>query len=210
MLTEFTGSTEIFVRLILPKFVLESRMSEIDTLNTIDELFSKFSQREAIRSLAWLNAKYGDRGKANASNPSMRRNRETMEFLDSLDLSPPDAQSAKEFIDHNKPENNKMKCLLAVYYIEKIIEEHPISLNHVFTFFKVLGWKIPADLSNTLHQTAADGYLLTSQASDLALTPHGISGVEDIHSDLEIYRTIDLGVAPSYDDIDIGKHLIRG
>ena len=54
-----------------------------------------------------------------------------------------------------------------------------ITVNHVYTFFNAVGWEVPSDLANTIHQAGSVGYLRTSNTSDLWVEDYGYEIIED-------------------------------
>ena len=58
-------------------------------------------------------------------------------------------------------------------------EVSPITVDHVFTCYRIAGWKIPPDLANSLRLTASKkGYIDTANSQNILLANHGINRVE--------------------------------
>jgi hypothetical protein len=95
-----------------------------------------------------------------------------------LNLSPKGKKSAAQFAAEKKPANAKQKCVVAVYYLRDIVGLTAISVSSIYTFFKALGWPLPANLKNMLSQAGTDGWLDTSNFEEIQLTTIGENLVE--------------------------------
>ena len=149
-------------------------MDDLDALKAISERLEKLSSDERGRVLAWLNGKYGS-GASAASEPSYSgkpvsdpkpalkakspqktakkyKNKSIISMDKSLNLSPSGKKSAAQFSSEKLPSNVMQKCVVAVYYLRDVLELEKITVSAVYTVFKTLGWPIPSDLKNTLHQ----------------------------------------------------------
>ena len=70
------------------------------------------------------------------------------------------------------------KITVAVYYLKEEAGEPAVSIDHVYTCFKWMKWKLPNDLTNTIHQAGSKGFLDTRAGNSLQLTPLGENLVE--------------------------------
>jgi len=68
--------------------------------------------------------------------------------------------------------------VVALYYVANTLKIEQVSIDHIYTFFKAANWPVPADLPNTLHQAGTEGWLDTSDAKDIKVTPIGENLVE--------------------------------
>lgn len=101
-----------------------------------------------------------------------------------LDLRPKDKMSLPEFAEGKAPKNNYDKNVVSVYYLRQIAGTEAVGVDHVFTCYREMGWREPADLANSLQQTASKmGYLDTAIRDDIKLTPAGRN-----HVDLDLPR----------------------
>ena len=96
-----------------------------------------------------------------------------------LDLRPKGKTSLRGFAESKKPNNNDDKNVVSVYYLRLIADINTISIDHVFTCYREMGWREPTDLANSLATTASKkGFLDTSKGEDIKLTPTGRNHVE--------------------------------
>jgi len=96
-----------------------------------------------------------------------------------LDLKPKGKTPFDEFANQKKPQSNREKCALAVYYLGHELGLTDITMNHVFTFFKNMKWRGPADLEGTLYYTASqDGWIDTSDMKSIKTTAMGQNLIE--------------------------------
>ena len=96
-----------------------------------------------------------------------------------LDLRPKGKTSLTEFAESKEPKNNDDKNVVSVFYLRRIADTETVSIDHVFTCYREMGWREPANLANSLAITASKkGYLDTSTLEDIKLTPAGRNHVE--------------------------------
>lgn len=96
-----------------------------------------------------------------------------------LDLRPKDRTSLRDFARSKEPKNNDDKNVVSVYYLRLIADIEVVSIDHVFTCYRAMGWREPKDLANSLALTASKkGFLDTSTREDIKLTPTGRNHVE--------------------------------
>ena len=96
-----------------------------------------------------------------------------------LDLRPKDKTSLTEFVESKEPKNNDDRNVVSVFYLRRMTDTETVSMDHVFTCYREMGWREPADLANSLAITASKkGYLDTSTLEDIKLTPSGRNHVE--------------------------------
>lgn len=174
-------------------------VSELDAMKLIDDSLSGISDpptRDRILKWAW--AKF-------ASSPSIPmaeaesvlcpekvekgahkkvakgpvKGKVTHAMVKTLNLKPNGKKSFNEFVEEKKPSSNLEKCVIAVHYVANVLNESPVSADHVYTCYKIQGWRIPSDLDNTLAYTASQkAWIDTSNMSDIKLTTHGDNLVE--------------------------------
>ena len=96
-----------------------------------------------------------------------------------LDLRPNGKTPLLEFAESKEPKNNYDRNVVSVYYLRRIADTEIVSIDHVFTCYREMGWREPADLANSLALTASKkGFLDTSTSKDIKLTPTGRNHVE--------------------------------
>jgi hypothetical protein len=100
-------------------------------------------------------------------------------IIKNLNLRPKGKISFKDFVAEKRPPANLQKCTVAVYHLQHKLGLKGIGVNHVFTCYKEVGWRVPPNLSNTLSVIASiRGWLDTSNKEDIKTTTHGENLVE--------------------------------
>ena len=96
-----------------------------------------------------------------------------------LDLRPKGKTSLAEFVESKEPKNNDDRNVVSVFYLRRMAGIDMVSIDHVFTCYREMGWREPADLANSLATTASKkGYLDTSTLENIEITPSGRNHVE--------------------------------
>ena len=162
--------------------------SEGDAIKAIDDAMGSVDEGTRGRITTWFNSKFGGLAPPKQSaqaerkapslpkgpkTPTPKKSKIVLKQIKDLDLRPKGRPSAIDFAASKQPTNAKQKCTLAVYYVSRVLELEPISVGHVYTFFKELSWPTPSDLMNTLHQAGSEGWLDTANAEDLKVTTRG-------------------------------------
>jgi hypothetical protein len=182
-------------------------MDEIEAMSVIAERLEKLAEDERGRVLAWAYAKYSGavlplvkplggaaapsaagsalspasaKGPAKSdAKPKLGKKAKSIIAMDkTLNLTPQGKPSAVQFAEEKAPSNAYQKAVVAVYYLRDTIELPAITVQSVFTFFKTVGWPVPADLKNTLQKAGSEGWLDTAKADDIKLTSMGENVVE--------------------------------
>jgi len=95
-------------------------------------------------------------------------------LVDNLNLRPEDKMSFKEFVEKKKPTTNWEKGVLAVFYLSHELGLQDVTLDHVYTCFVEVGWRIPYDLANTLQVAASKwAWLVTADMDSIQITARG-------------------------------------
>lgn len=179
-------------------------VSEIDALKTIDEALFGLTDADARnRVLEWAWKKFsshlappidkdtkvppsGKRKKLarKASGPKGKgktkaKAKPSLSLVKDLNLKPEGKKSLDEFSDIRKPNSHYEKSTVAAYYLKHELDLPAITESHVYTCFKHMKWRVPANLSNTLAYTASHfGWLDTSNLQDIKVTTMGENLVE--------------------------------
>ena len=177
-------------------------MDEIEAMKVISEKLEKLNEEERTRVLAWAVAKFATgqvaspsasqtiqpatsaatqlkTGKKSTAKAKTGKKAKTIISMDkSLNLSPSGKKSAAAFANEKSPTNAMQKGVVAVYYLREFIALEKVSVSAVYTFFKTLGWPLPADLANKLQQAGSQGWLDTSDRENIKLTSMGENLVE--------------------------------
>ncbi len=175
-------------------------VSELDAMKAIDEALSGITDpptRDRILKWAW--AKFSPIppvpiDSSTETSPSINipqkkktskkiaKPKSTPTLVKDLNLKPSGKKSFEEFAKEKSPSSDPEKCTVCVYYLINELNQSPLSVNHVFTCFKNIGWRVPADIESTLYWTASQkGWLDTSNMSDIKVS---ISGSNLIEHDL--------------------------
>ena len=176
-----------------------NEITEVAAIQELDKVLGQIKDPEVLdRVLKWAWARFSPtphsmedtgpgavagrkritRKKADSSKGRDKR-KTTLTLNKGLDLAPAGKVSLKEFVKQKNPTNNAAKCAVAVYYLNRIAEKHSVDRNDVYTCFKVVGWRVPANLDNTLYWTASqEGWLDTSDMSNITITTHGENLIE--------------------------------
>ncbi len=174
-------------------------MKETEAMQKIEEVLEAVELADARdRVLTWAWSKYhSQRGSiplgTSQARMSARRTARTASgnskakakrahvptFNKQLNLKPDDKPHIDAFAGERKPKSNAEKCVVAVYYLSRVLEKTPADTDSVYSCFKVMGWKPPADLANALQWTASQrGWLDTSDMAGIEVTPLGEYFVE--------------------------------
>jgi hypothetical protein len=173
-----------------------STLTEIDALKVVDDALAQLEDQAARnRVLQWAWAKYstqsaptseGQRPAGSRTERGARRSRKTKKvaklspsIVKDLNLRPEGMQRFADFASEKKPTTNQEKCVVAVYYLSHMLNVSGISIDHVFTCFKDVNWRVPSDLYTTLLTTAhRTGWLDTSDTNNIRATPRGENVIE--------------------------------
>ena len=107
-----------------------------------------------------------------------KTNSTTYQIISSLNLKPKGKKALTDFYSEYSAKNNFENNLLFVYYMEKILEEQHIGINHINTCYKEVKKKGP-----NIYQSLADtkkhkGWIETRNMNNLKITTQGDNYVE--------------------------------
>lgn len=177
-------------------------MTEIEALKTIDEVLAGLDDNATRdRVLRWACHKYtactpppafgADHGimpNPSAKEPPAKtkgKSRAKTNFAASpsivrdLNLKPKGRDPFEKFAAQKKPHSNQHKCVVAVYYLRHELDLSPITVDHVYTCFKHMRWRVPSSLANTMaYVSSVHGWLDTRNMGDIKLTTIGENLVE--------------------------------
>lgn len=179
------------------------KVSEIDALKAIDDALSGLDDPEARnRVLAWAWKKFSSKPapaadedlesaetttttkkpkkKASGAKGKVKgKAKASLALVKDLNLKPKGKKSLDQFVEGKKPSSHYKKCTVSVYYLKHELSLSAITESHVYTCFKHMKWRIPANLSNTLAYTSSHhGWLDTSNLQDIKVTTMGENLVE--------------------------------
>ncbi len=176
-------------------------MTEIDALKSIDEILAGLDDSATRnRVLHWACQKYTVGSPAAvvgteprvASNPAKASpvkakgksrakasSTASLSIVRDLNLKPKGKDSFDQFATKKNPDSNQHKCVVAVYYLRHELNLTLITVDHVYTCFKHMQWRVPTSLANTMaYVSSVHGWLDTRSMGDIKLTTIGENLVE--------------------------------
>lgn len=178
------------------------KMSEIDVLKAVDNALSELDDLAAReRVLSWACKKFASTltpadvlGGGEVKHSAKRAKKKTvasakakgkakvkapLAFAKDLNLKPKGKKSFDDFVIEKKPNSIYEKCTVATYYLKHELGLPAVSASHVFTCFKHIKWRVPADLLNSLAYTASHyGWLDTSDMEGITVSVMGENLIE--------------------------------
>ena len=180
-----------------------SPISEIEAIKNLDDTLSDLQDpatRDRVLQWAWdkfasktkpqtsqIELEQGGHAKKNKKTKiskaakktkSSSKNKSVPTLIKDLNLNPSGKKSFKLFVEDKQPISNQEKCTIAVYYLLHELEIESVSINHIFTCYKNVNWRV-GDIYNIVGLTASrKGWLDTSNSNDIKITPHGENLVE--------------------------------
>jgi len=179
-----------------------TQQDEFLALQKIDEIISIITDQDCRdRIIHWIISKYASENIKNAQetkesiiksghkkpkNKIESRTRHgkkgikvTLSIDKSLNTRPKGKASLQEIVATKKPETDREKVVVCVYYLIKILDLTSVNQNHVYTCYKHINWRLPYNLPNVLRWVASQrGWLDTSNLQDIKITTHGENLVE--------------------------------
>jgi hypothetical protein len=176
--------------------------TEIDAITTLDNILSQLHDpvmRDRVLKWAWDKfatkplpslelsvLDMNDRRPATKKKAKKVRKAKTSSkaklrpsIVKDLDLNPKGKKPFKDFVQEKQPATNQEKCAIAVYYLRRELGLKTVSTDHVYTCYKNVVWRIPADLYNVLLLTASrKGWIDTSNTNSISVTTQGENLVE--------------------------------
>jgi hypothetical protein len=171
-------------------------LNEIDVMRVIDDSLSQISDEPTkARILKWVLAKHSKdikpvveeivipeskkKRKMEKTKQPSKKSKKTLSIIKELNLSPKGKTPFPEFIKEKQPSSDQEKCVASVYHLQRNLELEGISVDHVYTCYKIMHWRVPADLENTITVTASQkGWLDTTNRKDIKITTHGENLIE--------------------------------
>jgi hypothetical protein len=177
---------------------VDTKLSEADVIKTLEEKLSALEDNSARqRVLRWAVDRFATPASTSSTPPPVvvpqpaavvkkppksggkPAASPALAIIKDLNLKPTGKTSFKDFVAAKGPASNQERCLISVYYLKNEVGLTRVGANHVYTCFKVEGWRVPADLVNTLQYAASQsGWFDTKDREDIKLTTHGENHVE--------------------------------
>jgi hypothetical protein len=100
--------------------------------------------------------------------------KQTFAWDKALDLAGNGSQTFKMVATQKAPSNALEKCLVAVYWLTRLSDSSvPATIDQVYTCFKHMDWRVPANLANSLQKAGSKGWLDTQKREDLRVVVQG-------------------------------------
>lgn len=100
------------------------------------------------------------------------------QYIQTLNLKPSNKQSLIDFSSEYDAKSNFEHNLIFVYYLEKILNEKNISVNHLYTCYKELGIKVPNIYQSITDTKKHKGWIETKDTNDLKVPIAGENHLE--------------------------------
>ena len=118
-------------------------------------------------------------GKTAATLTKKASSKSSPSLVGDLDLRSDGKKALQDFVTEKKPKSQAEQCTVAVYYLRHILEVQTVNVDHVYTVFKAMKWRLPANLTNRMQQVkTTKGWLDTSNMSAIDTTTVGENYVE--------------------------------
>jgi RNA polymerase subunit RPABC4/transcription elongation factor Spt4 len=106
-------------------------------------------------------------------------NATSYQIVPSLNLKPKDKKSLTDFYSEHSVKTNYEHNLLFIYYMNKIIEEQNITINHIYTCYKEVKVKVPNNIYQSLVDTKNHKrWIETKDMNNLIVTTGGENYIE--------------------------------
>lgn len=174
-----------------------SPVSEIDAIVTLENTLSQLDDPSVRdRVLRWAWDKFASKPMPSVEGPddiskparaksTIKKNakgsvkrKTSLSIVKDLNLNPDGKKSFKDFALEKLPSTNEKKCTVALYYLSHELGIENITINHIFTCYKNVNWRV-ADLYNVLTLIASrKGWADTKSMENIVITTHGENLVE--------------------------------
>ena len=115
---------------------------------------------------------------AKGAKPRRKGSRQTKVIKD-LDLRPKGKKSLADFVKEKSPDSNHDKHAVALYYLSNIAGISPVTIDHVFTVWREVGWKLPPEFATSMRLSATKKrFFDTGDSDNLRLLNPGVNRVE--------------------------------
>jgi hypothetical protein len=144
----------------------KSLFEKINSLQSVSQISETKNEKKESNSTS---------EKKNSKKKSQKASSGNGSILGDLDLAASaNAKSLKDFYAQYKPTSQFEKNLIFVYYLANEKQEKSITLDHIYTCYKMLGERVPTALPQSLRDTAGQkGWIDTSNISDIKVTTIG-------------------------------------
>lgn len=153
---------------------------QIEAFHTLMDLSGNSFDEETRKSVRPKDNIKPESKEGITSKKKFLKEKDSPTLIKDLDLNPKDKKSFQDFIAEKNPSSNEDKYPVIVYYLESILELHPITINHIFSVFRFYkAWKEPINLKGGLKTASSrKGTIDTTDMYDIKMTPTGRNFVE--------------------------------
>jgi hypothetical protein len=114
------------------------------------------------------------------SSVSKKRNpvAKTPTFLTDFDFRPSNKESLKDFYQKYNAKSNLEKNLIFTYYLQNIAAVDNITVSHIFSCYRHMGFKVPLFPQTLIDTKIRKGWIDTSNSNNLKVTREGMNFLE--------------------------------
>jgi hypothetical protein len=118
-------------------------------------------------------------GEKKAAKRAARRSGKGPSIVKDLNLRPSGKKTFKAFADEKQPQTHHERCVVAVHYLKNTLGIDGVTVDHVFSCYRDMNWRLPTNFANSLQVTSSlKGWLDTSDMDNIRLTVPGTNFVE--------------------------------
>lgn len=118
------------------------------------------------------------RKQSQQKSTSSRSKPPTMSIVKNLDLHPEGKIAFKDFFSTKNPRNNYQAIAVSTYYLDRILELANITPNHIFTCFKEVSRRTPANMPQSIRDTSSKKGWIQTEKGKVEITNIGENIVE--------------------------------
>ena len=131
----------------------------------------------AVGATAAPSASTPVRAKRSTRKPTKSRT----EPIRDLDFWPNDKLSLREFVEEKQPSTIAEKNIVAVHYLEQVLQVQGITTAHVLAVYSECDWKEPTYPDNALQVTASrERWVDTKDMQNIVTTPSGRNKIREM------------------------------
>lgn len=95
--------------------------------------------------------------------------------LSDIDFHPSGEKKLDDFVQEYNPKNDSERNLLFTYYLSKILKIQKITLDHLFTCYDAMKYKLPENMLGSFNNTKTRTSWLTGDKSNIEITTKGLN-----------------------------------
>jgi len=109
----------------------------------------------------------------------------TLKRLTNINFAPKGKESLEAFFAKYSPSSDDQRNLLFVYYLQNILEESGISVNHVYSCYDILKLRISENLPQTVRNTASKKGWIETKNAILSVTVKGSNQIKEWNKEVK-------------------------